>query len=213
MWIAIVLFFRPVAAGLPAGFQDIAQDVAIDGKQFVQGRAFQSRQGQQVVDDVGQTAGLPGDDPQETIEVLGIVPGAFQQGLREALNGGHRCLQFMRDVGNELAAQIFQAVELGRHLVQRGGQLGDFPYLVIIGQLGGETPVRETLGAKTDLLQRRIDLAVYVGANTENDHEAVTAISSSSLLKSSLRSWLMEDSDRAVRTTQRVWPRSSGTAT
>ena len=60
-----------------------------------------------------QPVGLLGDLLQEAAAVLGVVDGAVEQRLDAGLDDRQRRLQLVRDVGDELLPQPFQAAQLG----------------------------------------------------------------------------------------------------
>ena len=75
------------------------------------------RQAQQVFDDRIEPIGLPGDDRQKPHGVVAVVERAVEQGFDETLDRGDRRFQFMRDIGDEIAAEAFEQVKLG-HVAQ-----------------------------------------------------------------------------------------------
>ncbi len=77
------------------------------------GIPLQAGQGQQVLDDGIQPVGLSGDDLQETVGVFSFVHGTAEQGFHGALDGRDRGFQFMRDVGDKIAADVLEALQPG----------------------------------------------------------------------------------------------------
>ena len=72
---------------------------------------------EQIGDDRVETVGLAGDDAQESASRVGVVGGAVQQGLGEALDRRHGGLEFVRDVGDEVAPHRLEPLEPG-HVVE-----------------------------------------------------------------------------------------------
>ncbi len=71
------------------------------------------RQAQQIFDDRVQAVGLLGHDPQEPLGVDRVVHGAVEQRFDKALDRRDRRLQLVRDVGHEVAADVFQLAKVG----------------------------------------------------------------------------------------------------
>src|ERR1700757_2979193 len=53
------------------------------------------------------------NDGEESSAVLRIIDGAANQGFRKALNGGQRGAEFVRDVGDKVAADALKAAQFG----------------------------------------------------------------------------------------------------
>ena len=70
------------------------------------------RQPQQVLDQPLHARRMALDDLEEALPGVGVV-GLVEQGLGVALDGGERRAQLVRDVGDEVAADLIGALEVG----------------------------------------------------------------------------------------------------
>ncbi len=67
------------------------------------------------------------DDLQETLPGVRVVlQYAIGQRIGAPGNGGERSAQFMRDIRQQIAAQLLMALQGIRHLVERDGELAHF---------------------------------------------------------------------------------------
>src|SRR6266568_5567479 len=78
--------------------------------------ALQARNGQQILDQIGEAVGGFVDGLQEAGGEFRIVFGPFEQGLDEPLDERERRAQFMADVGDEFLAGLLQLLEAGQFL-------------------------------------------------------------------------------------------------
>ncbi len=59
------------------------------------------------------------DDLHKATPVIGIVQRAVEQSFRVAPDGGQRGAQFVRNIGHEILAYAFQALQIG-DVIQNG---------------------------------------------------------------------------------------------
>ena len=74
---------------------------------------FQTGNGQQILDEKKEAVGMFVDLLQEPHGLRGIVLGAVEQGLGEALDEGKRGAQFVADIADKFLADIFQLLQAG----------------------------------------------------------------------------------------------------
>jgi len=90
---------------------------------------FEGREREQVVDQALHAAGLVGGKREVVRGLVGRNlsrprPDAVAQGLDETRHHGQRGLEFMRDIGDEIAAHGFESLELGHVARQQQGMAG-----------------------------------------------------------------------------------------
>ena len=80
---------------------------------------FHRGQGQNVVDQAGETIGFHGNNVQEALGHLRVFNRAGLKGFDEAADRGQRRFQLMGDVGGKVRAHLLQIAQLGDVLQQR----------------------------------------------------------------------------------------------
>ena len=104
------------AADLDGVLQDVLEPAGGQGDLALLRILLDPGQAEQVVDDLVEAVGLPGDDVQKAPGVFRFLHGPGQQGLHEALDGGDRGFEFMGDIGREIPPGLLQAAQAG-HVV------------------------------------------------------------------------------------------------
>src|SRR5882757_797536 len=100
-----------MARGFIAGFDQLRD---FDGMYFkFQAIGVHLRQLQQILGEARESSSMLEDDVEEAAAVLRIVQSSGNQSFSKALNRGERGTEFVRDIGNEIAADAFEFAELG----------------------------------------------------------------------------------------------------
>src|SRR5882724_6151461 len=68
---------------------------------------------EQIVGQAGEPARMIENNLQKTDAVLRVVNGAGKERFREALDGGEGSLQFVGDIGDEIATDAFELAQFG----------------------------------------------------------------------------------------------------
>ena len=85
-----------------------------DGRKFhFQFSRFDAGEFEEIVGEAGETHGVIADDFQEAAIVFGIVQRACEQCFGEALDGGERRFEFVRNVGDEILTHALEAAQFG----------------------------------------------------------------------------------------------------
>ena len=105
------------AAGLDGRLQHRADRAGRNGDLRPLGLLLDAGKRQQVLEQGVEPVGLLVHDLQEPLQLGRVVHGAVEQRLDEALDRRDGRAQFVRGVGDEIAADLFQFLQLG-HVVQ-----------------------------------------------------------------------------------------------
>ena len=82
---------------------------------------FDARKLQQVFGQAREASGVIADDLDEALAIGRVVQRAAQQRFRKALNGGERGAKFVRDIGDEILPDPFQAPQLADLVQHQNG--------------------------------------------------------------------------------------------
>jgi hypothetical protein len=85
---------------------------------------FDARELQEIVGETAEARGVVANDFKEAAIIFFVLERAAEQRFGEALDGGERRLEFVRDIGDEILADAFEAAELGDVVKHDHGAIG-----------------------------------------------------------------------------------------